>query len=76
MKINPILEWTEADVWRYIACNNIPVHEWYKRGYRSLGCEPCTSLIGDDEPERAGRWRGTSKEGGECGIHTMINNEK
>lgn len=71
MKVNPILDWTELDVWRYMALNSIPINPIYKRGYRSLGCEPCTKLVKDTEPERAGRWRGTSKCGGECGIHTM-----
>ena len=47
----------------------------YKKGFRSLGCEPCTVLIKDTEPERSGRWAGTSKMGGECGIHTMHKNE-
>lgn len=69
-KINPILEWTELDIWRYMAINEIPVHPFYARGYRSLGCEPCTSLISDAGLEREGRWIGTSKCGGECGIHT------
>lgn len=71
VKVNPILEWTEIDVWRYIAINQIPVHPWYVKGYRSLGCAPCTIKIGDNELERAGRWAGTSKCGGECGIHTQ-----
>jgi len=70
-KINPILNWTELDIWRYIAINNIPVHPYYAKGYRSLGCEPCTILISDDALEREGRWVGTSKCGGECGIHTQ-----
>jgi len=72
VKINPILTWTELDVWRYIAFNGIPVHPWYNKGYRSLGCEPCTLLVQDSEPERGGRWKGTSKCGGECGIHTKV----
>lgn len=71
MKVNPILDWTELDIWRYIAINNIPINPMYKKGYRSLGCEPCTKLVKDTETERAGRWIGTSKCGGECGIHTM-----
>jgi len=71
IKINPILNWTELDIWRYMAINNIPVHPFYARGYRSLGCEPCTTLISDDALEREGRWIGTSKCGGECGIHTQ-----
>lgn len=71
VKINPILDWTELDIWRYMAINSIPVHPYYARGYRSLGCEPCTTLIDDEALEREGRWIGTSKCGGECGIHTQ-----
>ncbi len=70
VKLNPILKWTEREVWQYLATNNIPVHPWYARGYRSLGCAPCTAIIDENEPERSGRWKGTSKCGGECGIHT------
>ena len=71
VKMNPILDWYEVDIWKYIAINNIPVHSWYARGYRSLGCAPCSHIIDDSDTERAGRWAGTSKCGGECGIHTM-----
>jgi len=71
MKVNPILDWTELDIWRYMAINDIPINPMYRKGYRSLGCEPCTELVKDTETERAGRWIGTSKCGGECGIHTM-----
>ncbi|MHA2366397.1 MAG: phosphoadenylyl-sulfate reductase [Candidatus Hodarchaeales archaeon] len=70
VKINPILNWTELDIWRYMAINQIPVHSYYAKGYRSLGCEPCTNIVSDDDLERDGRWIGTSKCGGECGIHT------
>ena len=72
VKINPILEFTELDVWRYIAINEIPVNPKYLEGYRSLGCAIC-SVPEEDEsfPERQGRWRGTLREGGECGIHTQ-----
>jgi phosphoadenosine phosphosulfate reductase len=69
VKVNPILGWTEADVWRYMALNNLPVHPLYAKGYRSLGCAPCSSPGG--EFERDGRWKGTRKCGGECGIHTQ-----
>lgn len=71
VKINPILNWSELDVWRYFAFYSIPVHPWYRKGYRSLGCEPCTFIVDENESERAGRWKGTSKCGGECGIHTQ-----
>jgi len=70
VKVNPILYWTEADIWKYFAWKQIPVHPWYLRGYRSLGCKHCTSPGGVNE--RDGRWNGTSKCGGECGIHTQV----
>jgi phosphoadenosine phosphosulfate reductase len=53
----------------YLALYQVPVNPLYKAGYRSLGCEPGTQ-IESGEDERAGRWIGTSKCGGECGIHT------
>ncbi len=69
MKLNPILLWYEREVWQYLALNQVPVNPLYGAGYRSLGCEPC-SCITAGRGERAGRWVGTSKCGGECGIHT------
>jgi phosphoadenosine phosphosulfate reductase len=69
IKLNPILIWKEREVWQYLALYQVPVNSLYKEGYRSLGCEPCTR-ISSGEDERAGRWIGTSKCGGECGIHT------
>ncbi|MFC1719267.1 phosphoadenylyl-sulfate reductase [Candidatus Poribacteria bacterium] len=69
LKLNPILVWHEREVWEYLALNQVPVNPLYAKGYRSLGCEPCTHISSDPD-ERAGRWIGTSKCGGECGIHT------
>lgn len=69
IKLNPILIWHEREVWQYLAVNGIPVNPLYAKGYRSLGCAPCTR-IANGPNERAGRWVGTSKCGGECGIHT------
>ena len=69
IKINPILTFTEAEIWTYIATRGIEPHPWYGRGYRSLGCAPCSHPGG--ELERDGRWKDTSKCGGECGIHTQ-----
>ncbi|MEE8418528.1 MAG: phosphoadenosine phosphosulfate reductase family protein [Dehalococcoidales bacterium] len=69
MKINPILTFTETDIWKYMATRNIEAHPWYKMDYRSLGCAPCSQPGG--ELERDGRWQDTSKCGGECGIHTQ-----
>jgi len=69
IKLNPILIWKEREVWQYLAINGVKVNPLYAKGYRSLGCEPCTRIT-NAEDERAGRWIGTSKCGGECGIHT------
>jgi phosphoadenosine phosphosulfate reductase len=69
IKLNPILIWYEREVWQYLALNNVRVNPLYSKGYRSLGCRPCTK-IAQGADERAGRWIGTSKCGGECGIHT------
>lgn len=69
IKLNPILVWKEREVWQYLALYSVKVNPLYGQGYRSLGCLPCTRITTDDN-ERAGRWIGTSKCGGECGIHT------
>ena len=69
IKLNPILIWYEREVWQYLALNKVDVNPLYAKGYRSLGCLPCTRITLDVN-ERAGRWIGTSKCGGECGIHT------
>ena len=69
VKLNPILIWKEREVWQYLALYGVKVNPFYAQGYRSLGCWPCTNIT-TDENERAGRWIGTSKCGGECGIHT------
>jgi phosphoadenosine phosphosulfate reductase len=69
LKLNPILIWHEREIWQYLALYQVPVNPLYAQGYRSLGCEPCTRISHGDN-ERAGRWVGTSKCGGECGIHT------
>jgi len=69
IKLNPILLWYEREVWQYLALHGVPVNPLYKLGYRSLGCAPCTQITSSHD-ERGGRWIGTSKCGGECGIHT------
>jgi len=62
-KLNPIADWTEKDLWRYIFEHDLPYHPLHDQGYSSIGCAPCTQP-GDG---RAGRWAGQDKT--ECGIH-------
>jgi phosphoadenosine phosphosulfate reductase len=62
-KYNPLVEWTERDVWRAIHERDLPYHPLHDAGYASIGCAPCTQP-GDG---REGRWVGTDKL--ECGLH-------
>ncbi len=66
-KIQPLADWSEDDVWRYIVANDIPYNPLHDVGYRSIGCMPCTRPTRPDEEERAGRWAGSDKL--ECGLH-------
>lgn len=68
IKINPLANWTLEQVANFIQKNNIPKHPLYDRGFKSIGCWPCTRATLDHEQERAGRWSGFEKV--ECGLHT------
>jgi phosphoadenosine phosphosulfate reductase len=70
LKINPMLNWTKAVVKQYAEENHLPSHPLFDKGYRSVGCAPCTVAIGLNDDERAGRWRGREKV--ECGLHTEM----
>jgi phosphoadenosine phosphosulfate reductase len=70
VKINPLLNWKKADVKRYMEEYNLPVHPLLEKGYRSIGCAPCTLAIGLNVDERAGRWAGRGKI--ECGLHSEL----
>jgi phosphoadenosine phosphosulfate reductase len=67
LKANPLAHWARGDVEDYIVNNRLPRHPLVARGYRSIGCAPCTGPVAEGEDDRAGRWRGQSKT--ECGIH-------
>ncbi|MPZ24282.1 MAG: phosphoadenylyl-sulfate reductase [Dehalococcoidia bacterium] len=67
VKINPLVRLTSADVWNYIAENNIPYNELHDQGYPSIGCTHCTRAVAPGEDPRSGRWSGTGKI--ECGLH-------
>lgn len=69
-KLNPLAGWTREAVWDYIRDHRIPYNPLHDRGYRSIGCQPCTAATGQGQNERAGRWTGFNKV--ECGIHTFM----
>jgi phosphoadenosine phosphosulfate reductase len=62
-KVNPLADWSEKDLWRYIHEHDLPYHPLHDRGYASIGCTPCTQ----PGEGREGRWVGEDKT--ECGIH-------
>jgi phosphoadenosine phosphosulfate reductase len=65
-KVNPLADWTDADVWRYVLERQLPYNPLHDRGYASIGCAPCT-LPGAG---REGRWAGDDKT--ECGLHVPV----
>jgi phosphoadenosine phosphosulfate reductase len=67
VKVNPLASWTSTDIADYVAIHRLPAHSLVSRGYSSIGCAPCTSIVEAGENQRAGRWRGSEKT--ECGIH-------
>jgi phosphoadenosine phosphosulfate reductase len=74
LKINPLLNWTKEDVRKYSQEHHLPAHPLSQRGYRSIGCSPCTIAVGVNDDERAGRWSGRGKT--ECGLHTTMFKQK
>lgn len=68
-KYNPLIEWSEDDVWDYINEFGVPYNALHDQGYPSIGCAPCTRAIEPGEDVRAGRWWWESAEQKECGLH-------
>lgn len=69
VKVNPLAEWSDEDVWSYIKKNNIPYNTLHDKGYPSIGCAPCTRAVKPGEDIRAGRWWWESPDHKECGLH-------
>jgi len=70
LKVNPLANWTKADLDAYFEAHDLPRHPLEAEGYPSIGCAPCTSKVQVGEDPRAGRWRGWDKV--ECGIHVPV----
>ena len=71
IKVNPLAYFSDADITTYKLKYQLPEHPLYNKGYKSIGCAPCTSVVAEGEDPRAGRWRGLNKK--ECGIHFDFN---
>jgi phosphoadenosine phosphosulfate reductase len=64
-KVNPLADWSETELWKYILAHELPYNPLHDQGYASIGCAPCTQ----PGSGRDGRWAGQDKT--ECGIHTV-----
>ena len=70
-KVNPLLDWSEQDIWDYIKHHNIPYNKLHDEHFPSIGCAPCTRAIAAGEDVRAGRWWWENPESKECGLHVI-----
>ncbi len=72
IKINPLADWMEEEVWEYIHHHDVPYNQLYDQGYTSIGCAPCTRPTAAGEDARAGRWWWEKNAPKECGMHCPI----
>lgn len=70
LKVCPMLNWKEDEIWQYAKENNLVYNKLYDKGYKSIGCQPCTSIVKNGEDSRSGRWKGLDED--ECGIQEVI----
>ncbi len=68
-KLNPLSDWSEAEVWAYIRINEVPYNALHDQFYPSIGCAPCTRAVALGEDVRAGRWWWEDPASKECGLH-------
>ncbi len=69
LKINPLINYSEQEIWDYINKHNVPFNLLHKKGFTSIGCQPCTRAITKGENIRAGRWWWENTNSKECGLH-------
>ena len=69
IKLNPLIHFTEGQVWDYIKANKVAYNKLQDQGFPSIGCQPCTRSIKPGEDIRAGRWWWENPDQKECGLH-------
>jgi phosphoadenosine phosphosulfate reductase len=72
VKVNPLADRTEHEVWDYLHSHGVPHHPLYDQGFKSIGCAPCTRPVGAGEDTRSGRWWWETNAPKECGMHCAI----
>ena len=68
-KFNPLADWTQGDVWHYVAEHHVDYNPLHDQFYPSIGCAPCTRAVTVGEDFRSGRWWWESESAKECGLH-------
>ena len=68
-KVNPLVEWTQGDIWHFISVNAIPYNPLHDQFFPSIGCAPCTRAVTLGEDFRSGRWWWENESAKECGLH-------
>jgi phosphoadenosine phosphosulfate reductase len=74
-KFNPLLDWSNKEVWAYIRQFDVPYNKLHDQFYPSLGCAPCTRSVTPGEDIRAGRWWWEDPASKECGLHVNQRNQ-
>ena len=69
LKINPLIDWSEEQVWAYVREHRVPYNKWHDQGFPSIGCQPCTRAVKPGEDIRSGRWWWEDPQHRECGLH-------
>ncbi len=69
IKVNPLLEWSEEEVWNFVKKHKVPYNKLHDEGFPSIGCAPCTRAVKEGEDVRSGRWWWENPEYKECGLH-------
>ncbi|MBQ9638672.1 MAG: phosphoadenylyl-sulfate reductase [Bacteroidales bacterium] len=70
LKLNPLIEWSEEQLLQYVRSNAVAYNPLHKRGYPSIGCQPCTRAVDPGEDVRSGRWWWEDPNKRECGLHS------
>ena len=71
LKVNPLVQWSEKQVWDYVKKYKIPYNVLHDNGYPSIGCAPCTRGVEPGQDLRSGRWWWENPEQKECGLHMV-----
>lgn len=69
LKLNPLIAWTEEEVWAYIRKHGVPYNKLHDQGFPSIGCQPCTRAVAPGGDIRSGRWWWEDPDHKECGLH-------